>query len=54
MEFCFHLKMVDWIMQCVSTKMFTINVNGERVGYFKGDRGLRQGDAGFLTRFYYL
>lgn len=43
-EFGFHLKMVEWIMQCVSTTAFTINVNGERIGYFKGARGLRQGD----------
>ncbi|GKF14608.1 hypothetical protein Tco_0056070 [Tanacetum coccineum] len=40
-EFGFHDKMVHWIMQCVSTTGFTINVNGERVGYFKGGRGLR-------------
>ncbi|GJT00596.1 RNA-directed DNA polymerase, eukaryota, reverse transcriptase zinc-binding domain protein [Tanacetum coccineum] len=46
-EFGFHEKMVHWIMQCVTTAGFTINVNGERVGYFKGGgggRGLRQGD----------
>ncbi|GJQ94091.1 RNA-directed DNA polymerase, eukaryota, reverse transcriptase zinc-binding domain protein [Tanacetum coccineum] len=41
-EFGFHDKMVHWIMQCVSTAGFTINVNGERVGYFKGGRGLRE------------
>ncbi|GJW90404.1 RNA-directed DNA polymerase, eukaryota, reverse transcriptase zinc-binding domain protein [Tanacetum coccineum] len=43
-EFGFHKKMVEWIMQCVTTAGFTINVNGDRVGYFKGGRGLRQGD----------
>ena len=31
-------------MQCVTTATFTLNINGERVGYFKGGRGLRQGD----------
>ncbi|GKB77808.1 RNA-directed DNA polymerase, eukaryota, reverse transcriptase zinc-binding domain protein [Tanacetum coccineum] len=36
--------MVNWIMQCVSTTAFTLNVNGDRFGYFKGGRGLRQGD----------
>ncbi|GKE48587.1 RNA-directed DNA polymerase, eukaryota, reverse transcriptase zinc-binding domain protein, partial [Tanacetum coccineum] len=36
--------MVEWIMQCVTTAGFTINVNGDRVGYFKEGRGLRQGD----------
>nr|GEV03542.1 RNA-directed DNA polymerase, eukaryota, reverse transcriptase zinc-binding domain protein [Tanacetum cinerariifolium] len=43
-EFRFQERMVHWIMQCVSTVGFTLNVNGERVGYFKGGRGLRQGD----------
>ncbi|GJZ14078.1 RNA-directed DNA polymerase, eukaryota, reverse transcriptase zinc-binding domain protein, partial [Tanacetum coccineum] len=43
-EFGFHEKMVNWIMQCVTTAGFTLNVNGERIGYFKGGRGLRQGD----------
>ncbi|GJY32208.1 RNA-directed DNA polymerase, eukaryota, reverse transcriptase zinc-binding domain protein [Tanacetum coccineum] len=37
-------KMTDWIMTCISTPKFTICVNGERYGYFKGGRGLRQGD----------
>ncbi|GKA40345.1 RNA-directed DNA polymerase, eukaryota, reverse transcriptase zinc-binding domain protein [Tanacetum coccineum] len=36
--------MVDWIMVCVSTTKFSININGEREGYFSGGRGLRQGD----------
>nr|GEX49205.1 RNA-directed DNA polymerase, eukaryota, reverse transcriptase zinc-binding domain protein [Tanacetum cinerariifolium]GEX89519.1 RNA-directed DNA polymerase, eukaryota, reverse transcriptase zinc-binding domain protein [Tanacetum cinerariifolium] len=29
---------------CINNIKFSINVNGERVGYFKGGRGLRQGD----------
>nr|GEV68590.1 RNA-directed DNA polymerase, eukaryota, reverse transcriptase zinc-binding domain protein [Tanacetum cinerariifolium] len=36
--------MFQWIMECVTTAAFTLNVNGKRVGYFKGGRGLRQGD----------
>ncbi|GKB49651.1 RNA-directed DNA polymerase, eukaryota, reverse transcriptase zinc-binding domain protein [Tanacetum coccineum] len=36
--------MVKWIMTCITSTKFSINVNGERVGYFKGGRGLRQGD----------
>ncbi|GKC89299.1 RNA-directed DNA polymerase, eukaryota, reverse transcriptase zinc-binding domain protein, partial [Tanacetum coccineum] len=42
--FGFHSKMVGWIMQCVKTAGFTTCFNGERHGFFKGRRGLRQGD----------
>lgn len=34
----------NWIMQCLTTTSFSINVNGELCGYFKGRRGLHQGD----------
>ena len=43
-KFGFPRQMVDWIMVCITTSKFTICVNGERHGYFKGGRGLRQGD----------
>ncbi|GJT55301.1 RNA-directed DNA polymerase, eukaryota, reverse transcriptase zinc-binding domain protein [Tanacetum coccineum] len=43
-NFGFHEKMVGWIMSCVSTAAFTIGINGERYGYFRSGRGLRQGD----------
>lgn len=43
-KFGFHSTMVQWIMACISTPKFTICVNGGRFGYFKGGRGLRQGD----------
>ncbi|GKB58442.1 RNA-directed DNA polymerase, eukaryota, reverse transcriptase zinc-binding domain protein [Tanacetum coccineum] len=36
--------MVKWIMACVSTPSYSICINGERHGFFKGGRGLRQGD----------
>ncbi|GJW02004.1 putative RNA-directed DNA polymerase, partial [Tanacetum coccineum] len=42
--FGFHEKMVDWIMTCVSSPSFSVNVNGNIHGYFKGKRGLRQGN----------
>ncbi|XP_071716678.1 uncharacterized protein [Rutidosis leptorrhynchoides] len=42
--FGFHPKMVEWLMACVSTPSFMISVNGDFHGYFKGQRGLRQGD----------
>ncbi|GJZ59819.1 RNA-directed DNA polymerase, eukaryota, reverse transcriptase zinc-binding domain protein [Tanacetum coccineum] len=42
--FGFHRKMVKWIMLCVSTPSYSLCINGERHGFFKGGRGLRQGD----------
>ncbi|GJX36941.1 putative RNA-directed DNA polymerase [Tanacetum coccineum] len=42
--FGFHSNMVKWIMACVTNTSFSININGNLHGYFKGKRGLRQGD----------
>nr|GEW37969.1 reverse transcriptase domain-containing protein [Tanacetum cinerariifolium] len=42
--FGFHMKMVQWIMKCVTSTSFSIAINGENYGFFKGGRGLRQGD----------
>ncbi|GKA12810.1 RNA-directed DNA polymerase, eukaryota, reverse transcriptase zinc-binding domain protein, partial [Tanacetum coccineum] len=42
-NFGFHERMVKWIMVCVSTAKFTINLNCERKGYFASGRGIRQG-----------
>ncbi|XP_021979685.1 uncharacterized protein LOC110875793 [Helianthus annuus] len=42
--FGFHPTMVHWIMLCVSTTTYSVCVNGEVHGFFKGSRGLRQGD----------
>ncbi|GJT78713.1 RNA-directed DNA polymerase, eukaryota, reverse transcriptase zinc-binding domain protein [Tanacetum coccineum] len=44
-NFRFLSKMVKWIMVCVSSSAFSICLNGEVHGYFKGGRGLRQGDT---------
>ncbi|GJS97983.1 hypothetical protein Tco_0819153 [Tanacetum coccineum] len=49
--FGFHQKMVSWIMECVTSTSYSICVNGSLHGYFKGKRGLRQGDP--LSRFMY-
>ena len=42
--FGFHNRMIEWIMECVTSTSFSISINGSVHGYFKGKRGLRQGD----------
>ena len=41
MEFPTHF--IHWIMLCVTTASFSVQVNGELAGYFNSARGLRQG-----------
>ncbi|GJV25697.1 putative RNA-directed DNA polymerase [Tanacetum coccineum] len=43
-HFGFPELLVKWIMSCVTSTSFTVNVNGDHTGFFKGMRGLRQGD----------
>ncbi|XP_074291435.1 uncharacterized protein LOC141618228 [Silene latifolia] len=40
----FPLKFRHYIMQCVTTASYSLNLNGNVFGFFKGQRGLRQGD----------
>lgn len=35
---------INWIMVCVSIPSYSLKVNGEILGFFKDERGLRQGD----------
>ncbi|VFQ97960.1 unnamed protein product [Cuscuta campestris] len=37
-------KFIYWIMFCISTPSYTIHINDELHGYFRGGKGLRQGD----------
>ncbi|GJQ91090.1 reverse transcriptase domain-containing protein [Tanacetum coccineum] len=42
--FGFHHTMIKWIMACVTSTSFSLSINRDIHGYFKGKRGLRQGD----------
>ncbi|GJR55897.1 reverse transcriptase domain, reverse transcriptase zinc-binding domain protein [Tanacetum coccineum] len=46
--FGFHPTMVGWIMTCVTSTSFSLCVNGDLHGYFKGRRGLRQASVKFI------
>ncbi|KAJ9555971.1 hypothetical protein OSB04_010585 [Centaurea solstitialis] len=44
MGFGFHPVLIKWIQEMLQTSSFSLAINGESVGFFKGARGLRQGD----------
>lgn len=38
-----HCHFIDLIMECISSATFSVNINGQPFGSFKGSRGIRQG-----------
>ncbi|CAH9086471.1 unnamed protein product [Cuscuta europaea] len=40
----FPEKFIAWIMECVTTASFSVSLNGLLYRFFKGKRGIRQGD----------
>ncbi|XP_021727232.1 uncharacterized protein LOC110694368 [Chenopodium quinoa] len=40
----FPAEFIKWIMQCISSASFSIMINGGLNGFFKGKKGIRQGD----------
>ncbi|KAL2235307.1 UNVERIFIED_CONTAM: hypothetical protein Sindi_1262900 [Sesamum indicum] len=42
--FGFPITFVKWIEECVTTPSFSVGLNGKPHGFFRGARGLRQGD----------
>nr|GEW88911.1 hypothetical protein [Tanacetum cinerariifolium] len=40
--FCFHPVMIKWVMDCVTSTSFSICINGDVHGFFKGKRRLHQ------------
>ncbi|GJY29022.1 putative reverse transcriptase domain, reverse transcriptase zinc-binding domain protein [Tanacetum coccineum] len=51
--FGFHPVMIQWIMACITSTSFSISINGDIHGFFKGKRGLRRGDPLFSYLFYF-
>lgn len=40
----FHTKWIQWVMECLTTVLYTYFINGSAQGLVRPTRGLRQGD----------
>ena len=40
----FLIQYINWLRKCLTTPRYSISINGGLAGYFKGVRGIRQGD----------
>lgn len=47
----FPSQLIKWIMNCIATPSFSLSVNGNLCGFFRGKKGLRQGDPISLLLF---
>nr|GEU84747.1 hypothetical protein [Tanacetum cinerariifolium] len=48
--FGFHPNMIKWITACVTSTSFSISINGDIHGFFKGERGSCQDDLFLFAR----
>ena len=40
----FPRRFITWVMECMTSPSYSLCINGEICGFFKGKKGLRQGD----------
>lgn len=44
LELGFSYRFVSWIMECITTVTYSLNMNGGLTKPFQGRKGIRQGD----------
>lgn len=50
----FHERWIGWIMMCVESVAYTVQVNQDHVGLVFPSRGLRQGDPFHVIFIFYV